>query len=90
MLGTTKKYGGIKRNLSRVLWFAWFQSCDSVVSSTKPQTYEVPMFGIPLKSTIPEWLASQTMRSNIVDGLESVQPEHEEDEELLVVKTALN
>lgn len=48
------------------------------------------MFGIPLKSTIPEWLASQTMRSNIVDGLESVQPEHEEDEELLVVKTALN
>ena len=48
------------------------------------------MFGIPLKSTIPEWLASQTMRSNIVDGLESVQPEDEEDEELLVVKTALN
>ena len=47
---------------------------------------EVRMFGMPLKSTIPEWVASQTMRSKIVDGLESVEPEHEE--ELLVLKTA--
>ncbi len=59
--------------------FAWYQSCDSCCRIYKTQVCEVRMFGMPLKSTIPEWVASQTMRSKIVDGLES---------ELLVVKTA--